>query len=146
MTRVPLSIVDFASFFDGERPADAFRRSMALARKAEELGYSRVWYSEHHNTASVASAVPALVIAHVAAHTETIRLGAGGVMLPNHSPYVVAEQFGTLEEMYPGRIDLGLGRAPGTDRTTLARALRRPLNAAENFPSDIVELIHYLKG
>ena len=119
---------------------------MALARKAEELGYSRVWYSEHHNTASVASAVPALVIAHVAAHTETIRLGAGGVMVPNHSPYVVAEQFGTLEEMYPGRIDLGLGRAPGTDRTTLARALRRPLNAAENFPSDIVELIHYLKG
>ena len=146
MSRVPLSIVDFSSFFDGERPADAFRRSVALARKAEELGYSRVWYSEHHNTASVASAVPALVIAHVAAHTETIRLGAGGVMVPNHSPYVVAEQFGTLEEMYPGRIDLGLGRAPGTDRATLARALRRPLNAAENFPSDIVELIHYLKG
>lgn len=126
MSRVPLSIVDFSSFFDGERPADAFRRSVALARKAEELGYSLVWYSEHHNTASVASAVPALVIAHVAAHTETIRLGAGGVMLPNHSPYVVAEQFGTLEEMYPGRIDLGLGRAPGTDRTTLTRALRRP--------------------
>lgn len=144
--RVPLSIVDFSSFYEGERPADAFRRSVAMAQQAERLGYSRVWYSEHHNSSSIASAVPALVIAHVAAHTSTIRLGAGGVMLSNHSPYVVAEQFGTLEEMYPGRIDLGLGRAPGTDRTTLARALRRPLNAAENFPSDIVELMHYLKG
>ncbi|HHU66249.1 LLM class flavin-dependent oxidoreductase [Corynebacterium sp.] len=146
MTRIPLSLVDFSAFFDGERPADAFRRSVDLARKAEELGFSRVWYSEHHNTASIASAVPALVIGHVAAHTSTIRLGAGGVMLPNHSPYIVAEQFGTLEEMYPGRIDLGLGRAPGTDRTTLARALRRPVNAAENFPSDIIELARYLQG
>ena len=146
MTRIPLSLVDFSAFFDGERPADAFRRSVDLARKAEELGYSRVWYSEHHNTASIASAVPALVIGHVAAHTSTIRLGAGGVMLPNHSPHIVAEQFGTLEEMYPGRIDLGLGRAPGTDRTTLARALRRQVNAAENFPSDIIELARYLQG
>ena len=146
MTRIPLSLVDLSAFFDGERPADAFRRSVDLARKAEELGYSRVWYSEHHNTASIASAVPALVIGHVAAHTSTIRLGAGGVMLPNHSPYIVAEQFGTLEEMYPGRIDLGLGRAPGTDRTTLARALRRQVNAAENFPSDIIELARYLQG
>lgn len=146
VSRVPLSVVDFSSFYDNERPADAFRRSVAMAQKAEQLGYSRVWYSEHHNTSSIASAVPSLVIAHVAAHTSSIRLGAGGVMLPNHSPYVVAEQFGTLEEMYPGRIDLGLGRAPGTDRTTLARALRRPLNGAENFPSDIVELMQYLKG
>lgn len=144
--RIPLSIVDFSAFFEGERPADAFRRSVSLAQKAEELGYSRVWYSEHHNSSSIASAVPALVISHVAAHTSKIRLGAGGVMLPNHSPYTVAEQFGTLEEMYPGRIDLGLGRAPGTDRTTLAKALRRPMNAAENFPSDIIELAHYLKG
>lgn len=138
--------MDFSSFYEGERPADAFKRSVSMAQKAEELGFSRVWYSEHHNSSSIASAVPALVIAHVAAHTSRIRLGAGGVMLPNHSPYVVAEQFGTLEEMYPGRIDLGLGRAPGTDRTTLAKALRRPLNAAENFPSDIIELVHYLKG
>lgn len=145
-TRIPLSVVDFSSFYAGERPADAFRRSVAMAQKAEQLGYSRVWYSEHHNSSSIASAVPSLVIAHVAAHTSTIRLGAGGVMLPNHSPYVIAEQFGTLEEMHPGRIDLGLGRAPGTDRTTLAKALRRPLNAAENFPADIVELAHYLKG
>ncbi|ANE02870.1 LLM class flavin-dependent oxidoreductase [Corynebacterium crudilactis] len=145
-SRIPLSIVDFSAFFDGERPADAFRRSVAMAQKAEQLGFSRVWYSEHHNSTSIASAVPALVIAHVAAQTSKIRLGAGGVMLPNHSPYIVAEQFGTLEEMYPGRIDLGLGRAPGTDRTTLARALRRPMNAAENFPSDIIELMHYLKG
>lgn len=96
---MPLSIVDFSSFNEGERPSDAFARSIALAQKAEELGYSRVWYSEDHNTASIASSVPALVIGHVAAHTSTIRLGAGGVMLPNHSPYVVAEQFGTLEEM-----------------------------------------------
>lgn len=144
VSRVPLSLVDFSSFFDGERPRDAFTRSVAMAQKAEELGYSRVWYSEHHNTATIASAVPALVISHVAAHTSRIRLGAGGVMLPNHAPYVVAEQFGTLEEMHPGRIDLGLGRAPGTDRTTLATALRRPLNAAENFPPDIVELARYL--
>lgn len=144
--RIPLSIVDFSAIFESERPADAFRRSVATARRAEELGYSRVWYSEHYNTAAIASAVPALVIAHVAAHTSTIRLGAGGVMLPNHPPYIVAEQFGTLEEMHPGRIDLGLGRAPGTDRTTLARALRRPLDAAQRFPSDIVELVHYLRG
>ncbi|MGP6172612.1 LLM class flavin-dependent oxidoreductase [Corynebacterium sp. A21] len=144
--RIPLSVVDFSSFYEGEHPADAFRRSVAMAQKAEQLGYSRVWYSEHHNSSTIASAVPALVIAHVAAHTSKIRLGAGGVMLPNHSPYVVAEQFGTLEEMHPGRIDLGLGRAPGTDRTTLAKALRRPVNAAENFPSDIIELAHYLKG
>lgn len=144
--RTPLSLVDFSSFSDGERPADAFRRSVEMARTAERLGYSRVWYSEHHNTSSVASAVPALVIAHVAAQTSTIRLGAGGVMLPNHAPYLVAEQFGTLEEMYPGRIDLGLGRAPGTDRTTLARALRRPLDGAASFPSDILELAGYLSG
>lgn len=146
MTSPALSLVDFSSFTEGERPRDAFAHSVHMAKKAEELGYSRVWYSEHHNTGSIASSVPSLMIAHVAAQTERIRLGAGGVMLPNHSPYVVAEEYGTLEEMYPGRIDLGLGRAPGTDRTTLARALRRDVNAAENFPADILELAGYLSG
>ncbi len=122
------------------------RRSVAMAQKAEELGYRRIWYAEHHNMPHIASSAPAVLIAHVGAHTESIRLGSGGVMLPNHSPYVIAEQFGTLAELYPDRIDLGLGRAPGTDMNTLGRALRRSPNAAEHFPQDIMELEGYLAG
>ncbi|ALC06473.1 hypothetical protein CDES_10485 [Corynebacterium deserti GIMN1.010] len=142
---VPLSLIDFATIFDGESPGDSFKRSVALAQKAENLGYKRIWYAEHHNMASISSSSPAVLISHIGAHTKTIRLGSGGVMLPNHSPYVIAEQFGTLAELYPDRIDLGLGRAPGTDMNTL-RALRRDPQSAENFPSDVVELRSYLAG
>ena len=138
-----LSILDFATIFNGETPKDSFARSVELAQHAEKLGYERIWYAEHHNAKSIASAAPAVLISHVGAHTETIRLGAGGVMLPNHSPLAVAEQFGTLAELYPGRIDLGLGRAPGTDLKTL-NALRRSPNDAERFPQDVQELQGYL--
>lgn len=140
-----LSLLDFAAIFPGERPADSFARSVRLAQKAEELGYSRIWYAEHHNMKSIASSVPALLIAHVGAHTKSIRLGAGGIMLPNHAPLTIAEQFGTLAEMHPNRIDLGLGRAPGTDLRTL-QALRRTPEAADAFPQDIKELQGYLSG
>lgn len=138
-----LSLIDFASIFDGERAADAFRRSVEWARRGEQLGFERIWYSEHHNMKSIASSAPAVLIAHVAAHTERINLGAGGVMLPNHAPLIVAEQFGTLAELHPGRIDLGLGRAPGTDMHTV-RALRRDPRAAEHFPDDVAELASFL--
>ena len=114
-----------------------------LAAHAERLGYRRIWVAEHHNMAGIASAATSVVIAHIAAGTTTIRVGAGGIMLPNHAPYVIAEQFGTLERLFPGRIDLGLGRAPGTDQLTL-RALRRPPEAAENFPQDVLELQAFL--
>lgn len=142
---IPLSLIDFATVYKGERPGDAFRRSVEWAQNAERLGYRRIWYSEHHNMKSIASSAPAVLIAHVGAHTESINLGSGGVMLPNHAPLVIAEQFGTLAELYPGRIDLGLGRAPGTDQMTL-RALRRDARAAERFPQDVQELNGYLNG
>jgi luciferase family oxidoreductase group 1 len=139
VTAVPLSILDLASVGEGESIADGFAGSVALAQLAEQRGYRRVWYAEHHNITSIASSATAVLIAHVAAHTRSIRLGAGGIMLPNHSPLVVAEQFGTLATLHPDRIDLGLGRAPGSDqRTTLA--LRRDPEAAEQFPDDVVEL------
>ncbi|AKK11602.1 LLM class flavin-dependent oxidoreductase [Corynebacterium uterequi] len=140
---VPLSLIDFCTIYDAETPGQSMQRSVELARDAERLGFLRIWYSEHHNMSTIASSAPAVLIAHIAANTSTIRLGAGGVMLPNHSPYVVAEQFGTLAELHPGRIDLGLGRAPGTDQNTLGRALRRHPAAAENFPQDVVELQSY---
>ncbi|MDO4929124.1 MAG: LLM class flavin-dependent oxidoreductase [Corynebacterium sp.] len=139
-----LSVLDFARIFDGETPGKSFERSVQFAQHAEQLGFSRVWYAEHHNMPTIASSSPAILIAHVAAHTEYIRLGAGGIMLPNHSPYIIAEQFGMLAELHPGRIDLGLGRAPGTDQNTLGRALRRSPAAAEHFPEDIIELQRYL--
>lgn len=142
---VPLSILDLAIIGKGESAHDALHGSVALAQLAEARGYRRVWYAEHHNMAIIASSAPAVLIAHVAAHTKTIRLGAGGVMLPNHAPLTIAEQFGTLAELHPGRIDLGLGRAPGTDQNTL-RALRRTPNAAESFPQDVLELQGYLTG
>src|SRR4051812_36726695 len=137
---LPFSILDLAPVPQGTAVGQALHNSLDLARHAERLGYHRYWLAEHHNMPGIASAATAVVIGHVAAGTSTIRVGSGGVMLPNHSPLVIAEQFGTLESLFPGRIDLGLGRAPGTDpRTTLA--LRRDRHAAdESFPHDVIEL------
>jgi len=140
---IPLSILDLAAVGREETVAESFAGSVALAQAAERGGYKRVWYAEHHNITSIASSATAVLIAHVAAHTETIRLGAGGVMLPNHSPLVIAEQFGTLETLHPGRIDLGLGRAPGTDQRTWM-ALRRDPAASNRFPEDVLELQKFL--
>ena len=142
---VPLSILDLAVVSGGATARDAFDASVVLARRAEERGYLRVWYAEHHNIPSIASSATSVLIAHVAAHTRTIRLGSGGIMLPNHSPLVIAEQFGTLATLHPGRIDLGLGRAPGTDQRTW-RAMRRDPAAADEFPRDVLELQGYLSG
>ena len=142
----PLSLIDFCTRYPGESVGEATQRSVAFAQQAEALGYSRIWYAEHHNMSSIVSSSPAVLISHIGAKTSRIRLGAGGVMLPNHSPYVIAEQFGMLEELYPGRIDLGLGRAPGTDQQTLGRALRRDPRAAENFPQDVLELQAWLSN
>lgn len=137
------SILDLAPIAEGQSVRDAIGNSVDLARHAEKLGYHRFWLAEHHNSPGIASAATALVIGHVAQHTSTIRMGAGGIMLPNHSPLTIAEQFGTLASLYPDRIDLGLGRAPGTDGHT-ARALRRHMGAREDdFPNDVVELINY---
>jgi luciferase family oxidoreductase group 1 len=134
-----LSILDLAFVPERATPADALHRALELAQRAERSGYTRFWLAEHHNMAGVASAATSVVIGYIAGGTKTIRVGAGGIMLPNHSPLVIAEQFGTLESLYPGRIDLGLGRAPGTDQRTL-RALRRDPLSAESFPQDVVEL------
>jgi len=139
MLNVPLSILDLCAVGPGESIQESFRGSVALARLAEDAGYRRVWYAEHHSIESIASAATAVLIAHVAAHTTKIRLGAGGIMLPNHSPLTIAEQFGTLAELHPGRIDLGLGRAPGGEPRTLL-ALRRDAGASERFPQDVAEL------
>jgi len=140
---VPLSILDLAAVGPGESIADSFAGSVALAQTAERLGYERIWYAEHHNIRSIASSATSVLIAHIAAHTETIRLGAGGIMLPNHSPLVIAEQFGTLATLHPGRIDLGLGGAPGSD-TAAMRALRRDELSSERFPQAVVELLGWL--
>ena len=139
LTSTPLSILDLAAVGREETVAESFAGSVELARAAESSGYRRIWYAEHHNISSIASSATSVLIAHIAARTESIRLGAGGVMLPNHSPLVIAEQFGTLETLHPGRIDLGLGRAPGTDQNTF-RALRRDPAVSERFPQDVVEL------
>jgi luciferase family oxidoreductase group 1 len=141
---IPFSVLDLAPVAEGSTPADALRNSRELARRAEQLGYHRFWLAEHHGMAGIASAATAVVIGHVAGGTQTIRVGSGGVMLPNHAPLVIAEQFGTLAALFPDRIDLGLGRAPGTDPLT-ARALRRDLtNRAEQFAHDVQELQAYL--
>lgn len=138
------SVLDLAPIVQGGTAAQSFANTVELAQQAESLGYKRYWMAEHHGMAGIASAATAVLIGHVAAHTQHIRVGAGGIMLPNHSPLVIAEQFGTLESLYPGRIDLGLGRAPGSDQIT-ARALRRDLNTDPNqFPHDVLELIDYL--
>jgi luciferase family oxidoreductase group 1 len=141
---VPLSILDLAPIVRGGDAAQALRNALDLGQHAEGWGYRRIWFAEHHNMPGVASAATSIVIAHVAAGTRKIRVGAGGIMLPNHAPLVIAEQFGTLEALFPGRIDLGLGRAPGTDQRT-ARALRRNLQSnAEGFPDDVLEVMGYL--
>lgn len=141
---IPFSVLDLSPIAEGSTASDALRNSRELAQHAERLGYKRYWLAEHHNMPGIASAATAVVIGHVAGGTETIRLGSGGIMLPNHSPLVIAEQFGTLEALYPGRIDLGLGRAPGTDPFT-TRALRRVATAAaDTFPDDVAELQKYL--
>jgi luciferase family oxidoreductase group 1 len=142
---VNISILDLVPIRTGAGPGQALAASRLLAQEAERLGYKRIWYAEHHNIASIGSAATSVVIAHIGAHTRSIRIGAGGIMLPNHSPLVVAEQFGTLEALYPGRIDLGLGRAPGTDRRTVF-ALRRSDLSAERFPDDVLEIQGYLRG
>ncbi len=140
---IPFSILDLAPVAKGATAADAFRNSVELAQEAERLGFQRVWLAEHHGMQGIASAATAVVIGHIAGATKRIRVGSGGIMLPNHAPYIIAEQFGTLNAMYPGRIDLGLGRAPGTDQAT-AQALRRDLNAsADRFPADVQELQHW---
>jgi luciferase family oxidoreductase group 1 len=139
-----LSILDLAFVPAGSTPADALHNTLDLAQHAERWGYHRFWLAEHHNMPGIASAATAVVIGYVAAGTSTIRVGAGGIMLPNHAPLIVAEQFGTLESLYPGRIDLGLGRAPGTDQLTV-RALRRSLLSAERFPEDVLELQAYFE-
>ena len=136
---IPFSVLDLAPVAEGETPADALRHARDLAQHAEAWGYRRYWLAEHHNMIGIASAATAVAIAYVAEGTRSIRVGSGGIMLPNHSPLVVAEQFGTLATLYPGRIDLGLGRAPGTDQRT-SRALRRDPDAAESFPEDVLEL------
>lgn len=140
---VPLSILDLAFVPEGTTTRQALADSLTMAQRAEALGYRRVWYAEHHNMAAIASSATSVLIAHVAANTKKIRLGSGGIMLPNHSPLVIAEQFGTLECLHPGRIDLGLGRAPGTDQVT-TRALRVEASAAESFPNDVLELQAFL--
>jgi luciferase family oxidoreductase group 1 len=136
---VPISILDLVPVILGETPREALRKSLDLAQHAERLGYTRYWVAEHHNMTAIASAATSVVIGYLAGGTSTIRVGSGGIMLPNHSPLVIAEQFGTLESLYPGRIDLGLGRAPGTDQRTL-RALRRDPRRADDFPQDVLEL------
>ena len=143
---VPLSVLDLAPIVEGSDAGQALRNSADLARHAEPLGYRRFWMAEHHSMPGIASAATAVALAYVGTQTSSIRIGAGGIMLPNHAPLTIAEQFGTLESLFPGRVDLGLGRAPGTDQAA-AYALRRNLNADENqFPKDVLELQGYFKG
>ncbi|MCB5184645.1 LLM class flavin-dependent oxidoreductase [Methylobacillus gramineus] len=140
---IPFSILDLCPIVRGASAADAFRHSLQLAQLGEQLGFNRFWLAEHHNMPGIASAATSVVIAHVAAGTQHIRIGAGGIMLPNHAPLAIAEQFGTLESLHPGRIDLGLGRAPGSDMST-ARALRRDMGInGDDFPEQVAELRHY---
>jgi len=142
---IPLSLLDLAPIAPGSTARESFAASVALAQAAERSGYTRVWYAEHHNMPTIASSATSILIGHVAGQTSTIRLGSGGIMLPNHAPLTIAEQFGTLATIYPDRIDLGLGRAPGSDQNTM-RALRRDPMSADSFPQDIIELQGYLSG
>ena len=141
---IPFSILDLCPISEGSSAGEALRNSLALAQHAEALGYRRFWLAEHHGMPGIASAATAVVIAHIASGTRSIRVGSGGVMLPNHSPLVIAEQFGTLEALHPGRIDLGLGRAPGADQLMI-HALRRDPQAADGFPDDVAELQSFLR-
>ncbi|RYY60392.1 MAG: MsnO8 family LLM class oxidoreductase, partial [Comamonadaceae bacterium] len=140
----PLSILDLSPVCEGSDAAQSFRNSLSLAQQGEQFGYKRYWLAEHHGMPGIASAATSVLLAYIGAGTKSIRIGAGGVMLPNHSPLVIAEQFGTLESLYPGRIDLGLGRAPGSDQRT-AQALRRDLQSdADQFPQDVIELMDFM--
>lgn len=141
----PVSILDLATIHHGQPISESLKESTELAILADELGFHRLWFAEHHNMETIASSATSVLLAHIGAHTKTLRLGAGGIMLPNHAPLVIAEQFGTLKELYGDRIDLGLGRAPGTDQKTLM-ALRRTNQSADRFPSDVLELQGYLKN
>jgi luciferase family oxidoreductase group 1 len=142
---IPLSVLDLSPIPEGSDAAQSFRNTLDLAQHAERRGFHRYWLAEHHGMPGIASAATAVVMGHVAQGTSTIRVGAGGIMLPNHAPLVIAEQFGTLESLFPGRIDLGLGRAPGTDPVT-SRALRRTLaTSPDEFPQDVVELMNYFQ-
>jgi luciferase family oxidoreductase group 1 len=138
--KIAYSVLDLASVKEGETPANSFANSLALAKQVEKLGYTRYWFAEHHNMVNVASSATAVLIGHIAGGTSTIRVGSGGIMLPNHAPLIVAEQFGTLASLYPGRIDLGLGRAPGTDQVTAMAIRGANFNAPHNFPKDIQKL------
>lgn len=146
LTSIPYSVLDLATVIEGKTPADTFRNSLDLAQHAENWGYHRYWLAEHHNMISVASSATSVVIGHIAGGTKTIRVGSGGIMLPNHSPLVIAEQFGTLESLYPGRIDLGLGRAPGTDQVTAMAIRGERMNAANSFPQDVLKLQAYFSA
>lgn len=140
LSSIPYSVLDLATVVAGKTPSDTFINSVDLAQNAEKFGYTRYWLAEHHNMISVASSATSLLIGHIAGNTKTIRVGSGGIMLPNHSPLIVAEQFGTLASLYPGRIDLGLGRAPGTDQTTAMAIRGERFNAVHDFPQDIIKL------
>ena len=145
LVSVPLLILDLAVVGCGQSAGDAFAASVKVAQRAELVGYERIWYAEHHNMASIGSSATSVLIGHIADQTTSIRLGAGGIMLPNHSPLVIAEQFGTLATLHPGRIDLGLGRAPGSDRNTM-RALRRDAHSSDRLREDVLGLQGYLQG
>ena len=140
---IPLSVLDLAPILEGSNATETFKNSLSLARKVEELGYHRYWLAEHHNMESIASAATAVLIGHIAGGTSNIRVGSGGIMLPNHSPLVIAEQFGTLGSLYPGRIDLGLGRAPGTDQLTAMALRRNHMETAMDFPENVMDLMRY---
>ncbi|MGD7044486.1 LLM class flavin-dependent oxidoreductase [Jeotgalibacillus proteolyticus] len=142
LSTIPYSVLDLSPIVAGATPADAFKNTLSLAQHTEKLGYNRFWLAEHHNMPFIASSATAVLISHVAAGTSTIRVGSGGIMLPNHAPLIIAEQFGTLESLFPGRIDLGLGRAPGTDQRT-AHALRRNRSNGQDFPELLMELRSY---
>lgn len=146
LNTIPFSVLDLATVVEGKTPADTFKHSLNLAQHVETWGYKRYWLAEHHNMISVASSATSVVIGHIAAGTNTIRVGSGGIMLPNHSPLVIAEQFGTLESLFPGRIDLGLGRAPGTDQLTAMAIRGERFNAANSFPQDVLKLQAYFSA
>lgn len=146
LNTIPFSVLDLATVVEGKTPADTFKHSLNLAQHVEAWGYKRYWLAEHHNMISVASSATSVVIGHIAAGTNTIRVGSGGIMLPNHSPLVIAEQFGTLESLFPGRIDLGLGRAPGTDQLTAMAIRGERFNAANSFSQDVLKLQAYFSA
>ena len=144
LSALPYSVLDLAGVIEGHTIADTFNNSVSLAQHAEKLGYKRYWLAEHHNMISVASSATSVLIGHIAGHTNTIRVGSGGIMLPNHTPLIIAEQFGTLATLYPGRIDLGLGRAPGTDQLTAFEIRGERFHSPQNFPQDVLKLQKYL--